>query len=150
MKNLFMAEMNKGPFGKVMVIDDDPIEHFISERVLQVNHFGREIVKFLNAKDALLYLQKAVDENSEMPVVIFLDINMEGMDGYAFMREFQQFPAAIRANISVVILSSTLIPDEISVFYQYPEVKTFLEKPLTKEKLHSLGPWVPLFLFRRR
>jgi CheY-like chemotaxis protein len=133
-----MAEMKKA-FGKVMMIDDDPIEHFIGERILQVNHFAAEIIQFLNAKDALDYLRKNLHEKKEMPGVIFLDINMEGMDGYAFMHAFQQFPLLIRAKVNVVILSSSLIPDEISRFYQYPEVKAFLEKPLTKEKLASLA-----------
>jgi hypothetical protein len=55
-EKLLMAEMNKKIFRKVMMIDDDPIEHFISERILQVNHFATEITKFLKAEDALDYL----------------------------------------------------------------------------------------------
>jgi CheY-like chemotaxis protein len=134
-----MDEMNKNIFSKVMVIDDDPIEHFISERILQANRFATEVLKFLYAGEALEYLQKNADEKNEIPGLIFLDINMDGMNGYEFMNAFRQLPATLKENISVVILSSSLILEEISQFYQFPEVKGFLEKPLTKEKLASLG-----------
>jgi CheY-like chemotaxis protein len=133
-----MAKIYTGRFKKVMLIDDDPIEHFINERILQVNLFANKIIQVGNAKDGLNYLQRDLHEKNEMPEVIFLDINMEGMDGYEFMHAFQQLPIEIKSNVKVVILSSSLIPEEISVFYQYPEVKAFLEKPLTKEKLDSL------------
>jgi CheY-like chemotaxis protein len=133
-----MDEMNKNIFSKVMVIDDDPIEHFISERILQANRFATEVLKFLYAGEALEYLQKSADEKSKIPGLIFLDINMDGMDGYEFMNAFRQLPPTLKESINVVILSSSLILEEISRFYQFPEVKGFLEKPLTKEKLASL------------
>lgn len=81
---------------KVLCVDDSAAElGIIKQIVLNAN---LDVVTATNGKDAILLAK------SERPDLIFLDIVMSDMDGFAVMRELHHDPAT--KDIPVVFVSS--------------------------------------------
>jgi two-component SAPR family response regulator len=132
-----MAEtMNKQPiFKTVMCIDDSEIDRFIINAFLKRERFAEIITCFASAEEALLYLQYKTEGKKHLPEVIFLDINMPGMNGFHFVEAFKELDESICSYCNIVMLSSTACPEEIEKAETDPVVQLYLHKPLTTEKL---------------
>src|SRR5215204_4431849 len=92
---------------KVVLIDDDPICHLISEKMIKrfsLNSFE----SFINANDALEKLKwRANHLPEELPDFILMDIDMPQMDGWQFLDEFDKMPGFVKERITIFILSSS-------------------------------------------
>lgn len=80
-----------------------------------------------------------MDVNSEkIPDFIFLDLNMPVKDGFGFLAEFAELNENIRKKSRVVVLSSSISPDDINRASTNPFVHKYLNKPLTDKYLEAL------------
>jgi CheY-like chemotaxis protein len=69
--------------------------------------------------------------------VLFLDINMPGLNGWQVLAQLEQLPKALRKHLDVYILTtSPNVRDEYRAS-RSPLVKCYLQKPLSKH-LHSI------------
>lgn len=105
---------------RIMLVDDDHINNFLTRRILSNLHGGLDIVAYTNPAEALTNIE------GFRPDIIFLDLNMPVMNGWQFLEEFRAFGL----KIPVLILSSSIDPLEQIKTMSYPEVKGFLLKPL--------------------
>ncbi len=65
---------------KIFIIDDDNISIYLTIHGLKSAGFSENISSFLSAEEALqALLQKMA---TDVPQVIFLDLNMPGMNGW--------------------------------------------------------------------
>ena len=74
---------------RVVLIDDSENDNFFPQRALRKAGFGGEIVIFESGERALDFL---LQDQVSVPTVVFLDINMPGMNGVSGLRR------AIRSN----------------------------------------------------
>lgn len=105
---------------KVLLIDDDAINNFVNKKLIQRFMDQVEIVEFLDAHSALDYL------NANEPDIIFLDINMPEMDGWAFLEEYSKW----ENKAMVMILTTSIDPADRERSEKYPFVEGFFVKPL--------------------
>src|SRR5690242_16639756 len=102
--------MNNSPlperYKKVLVIDDDEIDIFISKRVLQSASFAREIVLKNSIADALEYLSDLIRNSQDFPEIIFLDLHMPGEDSFDFLEQLREIKALITINFRVLVLTN--------------------------------------------
>lgn len=121
---------------KVVLIDDDQVNNFVCESIIRSERFADEVVSFEWAEDALAYLKKSVEQPAQsFPDLIFLDINMPGMDGWSFIDEYRQLPKEYLDNCCLFMLSSAVDRKDIISAKSYEEVKDFFSKPLSPEIL---------------
>lgn len=121
-------------YSKVAIIDDDPINNLICEKVIQRKAFAEEVISFLSAVDALDWFcgLKPV----ERPGLIFLDINLPYMDGWEFLTHLnERLPDH---GTCIYILSSSVSEDDQEKARTHPSIAGFLVKPLTLDKLDQL------------
>jgi len=69
----------------ILVVEDDPINMLLISEILR--QMGFEVIKARNGKEALSML------SSIEPVLIFMDVNMPEVDGYAATRAIRSGPA---------------------------------------------------------
>ena len=125
---------------KIICVDDDPIALLLSKLVLSKADFASQVITAANGEIAIQYLDKpeVIEENknSEHPLVILLDLNMPIMDGWEFLEEFSTNLHPLHyKNSKVILLSSSIDPNDIERSKEFSMVVDFLPKPLTKEML---------------
>ncbi|WP_162055156.1 response regulator [Pontibacter pamirensis] len=124
---------------KVVLVDDDQVNNFVCESIIRNENFADEIISFDWAEDALKYLQEESDKGVDnFPDLIFLDINMPGMDGWSFIHEYKKLPEQATAHCSLFMLSSAVDRKDILTAKSNEEVKEFFSKPLSSEILNII------------
>ena len=124
-------------YNKVLLIDDNEIDNFINERMITSSHFSNTVDVKNSADSALDYLRN-LNEQSEIPEIIFLDLNMPVKDGFAFLKEYESLPEFIRNVSRIVVLSSSISPDDISRASTNPHVFKYVNKPLSEKYLDAI------------
>lgn len=122
-----------------MLIDDEPIDNFINERLIQLSEFDVEVQILSSGMRALDYFKSVVADNrfTKLPDYIFLDIHMPIMDGYQFLDSFLLLSPAFQ-NIKVVILTASINPTDKERSIKYSQIIAHYHKPLTSEQLNEL------------
>ena len=112
---------------EICLIDDDEIVCFINTKLIKMSLPNKKVVAFQTVDSALEYLNSTPDIDR----FIFLDLNMPYKTGWDFLDEYQS-----ATNPSPVILLTSSIDDvDREQSKKYPQVISFLSKPLTTEKL---------------
>lgn len=129
---------------RVFCIDDDQITLTLCELVIKKAAFAEEVMIAKNGKEGLAFFseyfanRKNNGTSEEAPLIIFLDLNMPVMNGWDFLEDYLMKYADRIPSTKVVILSSTVNPEDFSRANQYEIVIDFINKPLTIEGLDEL------------
>jgi CheY-like chemotaxis protein len=126
----------------IMCIDDDPITLMLLKKVINKALFSKEIITAQNGEEALEFFKSLKNtpkkDITNQPQLIFLDLNMPVMGGWEFLDHFNTPEYLNFNNIKVVVLSSTIDPEDIDKSKTYPIVIDFLPKPITISMLDYL------------
>jgi CheY-like chemotaxis protein len=129
---------------QILCIDDDPITLMLCKKVIIKASFSNEIITSQNGEEALHYFNKIKYTNNiesklkKYPQLIFLDLNMPVMGGWEFLDIFNTADYSEFNTIKVVVLSSTIDPEDLEKSKTYPMVIDFLSKPITLAMLEYL------------
>ncbi|GGA96947.1 response regulator [Puia dinghuensis] len=118
----------------ILLIDDDEPTNFLNKLTLEQAGCARQIHVAQSGQEALDYLRNA----NPRPDLIFLDINMPAMDGWEFLERYRNLPAAKKADIVLIMLTTSLNPDDEIRTRSIPEVSGFENKPLSHDQLGNL------------
>lgn len=124
-------------YRNVMVVDDSYFDRLIAEKVIQLAGFSANSIAFDTCVKAMDYLMEPAN-SPNMPQVIFLDISMPEVDGFDFLKMFENAPEQVKSQCQIYMLSSSVNPYDINKAAKCKYVSDFISKPLTKEKLFSI------------
>ncbi|UII30100.1 response regulator [Fulvivirga ulvae] len=130
------GQMNRECADIVMLIDDNEIDLFINQKVIELCRFTRRIITYHSGREALEYLLSATE--ADIPDLIFLDLNMPLIDGFRFLYEFSTFPDHVRNKASVIVLTSSDNMRDKEKIEVNADVIKFLSKPLNDQKLEQI------------
>ena len=122
----------------VLFIDDDKFNNFINTRIATKHKAFDIIVSFTNGNEALQYLIEVSQNSYEKPDMIFLDLNMPGMNGWEFIQEFEKIDSNFIKDIHIFLLTSSINPDDIEKSKAIPLIKDYFSKPLSIELLQKI------------
>lgn len=125
-------------FEKVIIVDDNPIERYICSRIILHNNFGKNVVEFSLAREALAYLEENQERHGQLPVVIFIDLYMPHFSGFEFLEAYDKLPLTLKEKVKVFIVSNTIDNLDITRVCRDPNVVSFQQKPITKEFLDRI------------
>lgn len=124
----------------LLLVDDSEIDNLINKKVVLNNQFAVHVDVVKSVEAAINYLVcKARNDQNSLPELIFLDIRMPEKDGFDFLDSFQNLDQAIRAKCQIVMLSSSIDPEDHRRATENPYVVEFINKPLTASALQKLG-----------
>ena len=123
----------------IMLIDDEPIDNFINERLITLSEFDAEVKILSGGMRALDYFKSVATDNrfTKLPDFVFLDLYMPIMDGYQFLDALLLLSPAFQ-NIKVVILTASINPADKERSIKYSQIIAHYHKPLTSEQLNQL------------
>lgn len=121
-----------------MLVDDNDTDNFISKRIIEITKFAKRVEVKGSGKAALDYLRENQENDSNLPSLIFLDINMPIVDGFVFLYEFEKFNDLVRNKCKVIILSSSDNKRDIDKIVNNNHVIKFITKPLTEVALDEI------------
>ena len=119
----------------ILLIDDNPDDNFMHERVINKMEIAEKVEVALNGEEGIKYLTEKTDTPPEL---IFLDINMPKMNGWEFLDEYKDLPAEQRAKVVLLMLTTSVNPSDKERANQIKELTGFEVKPLVREKLEAI------------
>ena|ERR1700744_408755 len=122
----------------ILLIDDDEPTNFLNRLTLEQANCTRDIRIAQSGQEALDYLYSCGEDRPPRPDLIFLDINMPAMDGWEFLERYRSLPPERKADIVLIMLTTSLNPDDELRTRNFPEVSGFENKPLSQQRLNLL------------
>ena len=128
----------KSKFKRVMLIDDNTIDLYITARLITKYNFGEEITQYNSAKKALEFLEENQSNVHKLPQIIFVDIYMPNMSGFEFMAKYDNLSSVLKKHCKVYIMSSSIDENDIKRANNDANVVAFQVKTITQEFLNSI------------
>jgi CheY-like chemotaxis protein len=130
----------------ILLVEDDPGHARLIEKNLRRSNITNKIVTFNNGRDAVDYLFKSGEyERSDhtSPLLVLLDLNLPGFDGYQVLRRMKQDERTKR--IPVIILTTTDDAHEVAKCYDLG-CNVYITKPVDYAQFSQAIRKIGLFL----
>jgi CheY-like chemotaxis protein len=126
----------------IWLIDDDDITLMIGELYLNKALPNASVYKFSDPENGLSELLQFSQTQilDQIPDVIFLDLNMKGLNGWEFIDKLNSlWPVQMKEyKPFVVLLSSSIQKEEIEMSKNLDSVLSFISKPIDNEKIEEI------------
>ena len=127
----------------ILLIDDNSDDNFFHTITIEENGAAQHIKTATTGETALEYLKQAKLNMNEypMPDLIFLDINMPGMNGFEFLEKAKNLKMFHQVKtVIIVMLTSSLNPNDEKMAKEVyaNEIMEFRNKPLSTEALKEI------------
>ena len=122
---------------KLVIIDDNPTDHYIMQRLLHNNYNCEQATYTFDGRLVLDYLEEN-KETGTLPDVIFLDLDMPQLTGWEFLDELESFNADAKKHVQVHIMSSSIRSADVFHSKKYACVNSFMTKPLSKDVINKI------------
>lgn len=127
----------------VMLVDDNEIDNLINQKMIEAANITENIFTHTGARSAIEFLKNCEKIQSAgvkqiMPEIIFLDIDMPLMDGFQFLDEFDTLSEETKQTCSIVMLTSSINPQDVNKSKKYSSVKKYINKPLSQESIQKI------------
>lgn len=122
----------------ILLIDDDEPTNFLHTLVAEESGIAERVISVQSGHAALQYLTTEVDGQYPQPDLIFLDINMPRMNGWEFLERYKALEVGQQGGKVVIMLTTSLNPDDEEKAQEIGEINGFLNKPLTVEMIQKV------------
>jgi CheY-like chemotaxis protein len=133
-----MLELNKIP--AIILLDDEEIINLINKTVIRRSGYKGEIFDFETVDSALSFIRKLLDENRSptTPYLLLLDLNMPEFSGWDFLNNFLSLEEEEKKQFKIVILTSSVDPNDVTKSSKYKDITSFSIKPLTQKSFFKI------------
>jgi CheY-like chemotaxis protein len=115
----------------ILLVEDDEATNFISQMVIKKMDCANHVHVAWNGAEALDYLKNCNNSSNGQPDLILLDINMPALNGWEFLDEYHKLGEQEKGRVVVVMLTTSMNPDDHKRAISHPDVSGFRNKPLT-------------------
>ncbi|MFN0048575.1 MAG: response regulator [Cytophagales bacterium] len=128
----------EGKLDTVCIIDDDDIYQFTASIEIKKTQLVDKIIVFSNGEQAIDFFKLEINNATNLPDIIFLDVNMPVMDGWQFLDEFILFKDILPKTVLIYMVSSSVDERDISRANRIKEVTGYMLKPIGQKKMAEI------------
>lgn len=132
--------MNSPILSSILLVDDDEISNLFNKIFIGKLNLNVNVDFVLNGKEALDLLIPSKDYSTIlMPCLLLLDIKMPIMDGWEFLKAYEeQVSSAIRQKIIIVMLTTSEDEADMIKAANNTNIREFINKPLSEKSIKKL------------
>ncbi|AYN68699.1 response regulator [Euzebyella marina] len=119
----------------ILLVDDDEIYLYLTERLLDGISENLAVNSFTDGEKALDYIKNCANEQTEMPGVILLDVNMPFLDGWGFLKEFRELKPKINDKVHIYLVTSSERERDKERAKEFKELTGYVVKPVSEDNL---------------
>ncbi len=132
-----MFKEMKKKFKCILLVEDNEFTNIYNQKLILNLNIAENIYATESAEDALDFIGRKGKYRSTKikyadPEIIFLDINMPGMNGWEFIEEYKKLNPNKSNPTQIVMLTTSPLQDDEQKAKQINEVIAFKRKPLSQ------------------
>ncbi len=122
----------------IVLIDDSGADNYYHQMIIEKANTCKTVTAYNLASKALNNIEDAIKQKQKLPELIFLDINMPIIDGWDFLKRYEEIvPQDLRQTV-IIILSTSVNPSDHDRAAAHPSVAAYCSKPLSATKLQDI------------
>ncbi len=125
----------------ILLVDDNASLNMVNMRYIERLELAQQVAEVRNGQEAIDFVLKqnkyANGNPTFVPEVIILDLNMPIMDGFEFLKKYQDIAPQLQTS-RIIVLSSSNRQEEKEKALAFEAVEDYWVKPITKEKWLAL------------
>lgn len=122
----------------VLIVDDDRVYRFAAVKIIAATEMAGSIIECNDGQEALNFINRNIDAPTNLPDIIFLDINMPVMNGWDFLKAFSMVAHKLSKTIHVYVVTSSIDKSDVERSKEFSVVTDYIVKPVTKETFSRL------------
>src|SRR5471030_2844154 len=123
---------------KLVLIDDNPIDHYIVRTMLYNNEACKQATYTFDGSMILEFIEENKSAINLLPDVIFLDLTMPNFSGWEFLDKFEKIKDSLDKKIELYVMTSSVRESDKERSSKYGCVNSFISKPLSKQVLSTI------------
>ena len=123
---------------KLVLIDDNPIDHYIMRTMLYNNDACKQATYTYDGDLILEFMEKNKSDRNKLPDVIFLDLTMPDFSGWEFLERFEKLKGSLNKSVELHVMTSSVRESDRERSSKYGCVNSFISKPVSKQILNNI------------
>jgi CheY-like chemotaxis protein len=119
----------------ILLIDDNADDNTYNQIIIEKMDVAENIKVAENGQEALKLLS---EKDRQLPELILLDLNMPRMNGWEFLEAYKALHPEQTSTAKVVLLTTSLTPDDLRKLESIPWISSRNLKPLTPQMLYEI------------
>ncbi|HKL91373.1 MAG TPA: response regulator [Allomuricauda sp.] len=119
------------------IIDDDLVSQFATRYCIQQSHGDFEIITCSSGEEGIQACFSFIKEHDRLPDIIFLDLVMDGMNGWDFLENLRNLFKEHKLP-SVYVLSAFTNATDRTIAKRHELIAGYVDKPLSRAYLEKI------------
>jgi response regulator of citrate/malate metabolism len=129
-------------WNKIILVDDDVVTNHVHKKLINHLGFEGEVVSLPDGSQAMNYISSSIEKpqprkRGEKELVL-LDLHMPKTNGWNFLQQFMKFDKRTKNKFRIVMISSSIHPDDIDPITKIPEIQEYIIKPISVDHMKKL------------
>lgn len=130
-------------WNRIILVDDDVVTNHVHKKLINHLGFEGEIVTLPDGNQAMSYINATIDQPGKTKKrgskeLVLLDLHMPKTNGWHFLQQFRKFDKKTKNNFRIVMVSSSIHPDDIEPINEIPEISEYIIKPISMDHMKKL------------